>query len=279
MKKNAIFFIILLLALYYFNFAGRSYGLLQNYIITGILNFIATFYLLKINPFKKVGLSLLFLPFVLLSATVLYGTINSQVMPGIIGYFMYVFSTLGGLILYRSHQKGRVIIVYTLFLALAFSNYYNLLNIYYSIARDNKVVGTELPNIWIRDKNGKKILLDNNGKILVIDLWSNSCVNCITAFPKFEKVKNDYTNDTSVDFLSINIYHNEKEISEAEKFLKGYTFKNYYSDESLYKKLNFNSVPYYVVVGKDNRIKYFGNLNIETLKTYNNIYKLIENEK
>lgn len=279
MKKNIILFLILLSVVYYFNLIGRIHGLFENYIITGILNFIATFYLLKINPFKKVGLSLLYLPFILLSVSILYGLINSMVIPGLLGYFMYIFSTAGGVILYKSYQKKRVVIIYTLFLVLAVGNYYNLINLYYSVAIDNKIVGTELPEIWVADKNGQKTRLGSNDKVIVVDLWSNSCAACIEAFPNFEKVKNDYENDASVDFLSINVYNDEKEIKVAQNFLNGYTFKNYFSDRSLFKKLNFNAVPQYMIVGKDNRIKYFGHLNMGALENYNNIYKLIEKEK
>lgn len=279
MKKKTYIYIILLVVLYYFNLVGRRHGLFTNYIITGILNFIVTFYLLRINPFKKVGLSLIFLPFILLFGVMIGSIMSAEAIPGMPGIIMYIISTLGGITLYKSKQKDKVVIIYALILALAIHNYYNILNIYYDIAEHNEVVSTELPEIWIADKNGTKQRLTSTNKITVIDLWSNTCANCITAFPKFEKLKNDYKNDTEVNFLSINIYHNDKDIIKAEEFLKGYTFKNYYSDESLFEKLNFNAVPYYVLVGRDNRIKYFGNLNMETYETYNNIYKLIENEK
>jgi thiol-disulfide isomerase/thioredoxin len=258
---------------------GRIHGLFINYIITGVINFPVTYYLLKINPFKKVGLFLLFFPSVLAFIISINSIISAEALPGMPGIIINIISTLSGIILYKSQQKRIVVIIYLLFLALAIPNYYNILNIYYDMAEPNQVVGTELPEIWITDKNGVKKRLKGNNKVMVIDLWSNSCANCITAFPKFEKVKRDYRNDSLVEFLSINIYQNKGEIIRAEKFLKGYTFKNYYSDESLFKKLNFNTVPNYIVIGKDNRLKYFGSLNMETLETYNNIYKLIENEK
>jgi hypothetical protein len=34
-----------------------------------------------------------------------------------------------------------------------------------------------------------------------------------------------------------------------------------------------------MIVGKNGKIIYFGNLNMETFETYNNVYNLIEEEK
>ena len=96
---------------------------------------------------------------------------------------------------------------------------------------------------------------------------------------KFEKVKNYYEEDEEIDFISINIYETKKEISLSKKYLTNFTFKQYYSNNTLYKILNFNSIPNYMIIGKDGKIKYFGSLNSEFYETYNNIYKLIDNEK
>jgi thiol-disulfide isomerase/thioredoxin len=250
-----------------------------NFIVTGIINFLFTFYLLKINPYKKLGLFLIFLPFLLLTSTVIYGLINSERMPGIIGYFMYLFSSTSGLILFLSRKKRVVIFIYFILLSLSILNYNNFINYYYSIVDQNTSIGKNLPEIEILNSKNELQILNNNGKILVVDLWSNTCGNCIKDFPKFEKLKNDFANDSLVDFISINIYNKKSDITESEKYLKKYTFKKYFTDRSVYKKLDFNSIPNYMLVGKDGKIKYFGNLNMETYETYNNIYKLIENEK
>ncbi|WP_396190827.1 TlpA family protein disulfide reductase [Flavobacterium sp.] len=278
-KRKTFLFFLILLILYFFNLFGRFYGLYMNFVVTGVINFIFTYYLLKINPFKKVGLFLIFFPFILLSLAVAYGIINSERMPGIIGYYMYLLSTAFGIILYRSSKMIVISCIYLLLFTVSVLNYQNMFNYYYSIVDKNINVGKVVPKIEIIDKNGTKQLLKNNGKILVVDLWSNTCGNCIKAFPKFEKIKNDYKNDNEVAFLAINIYNKKSDILESEKYLKKYSFNNFYSDTLLFNKLNFNTVPNYMIIGKDEKIKYFGNLNVESIETYNNMYKLIENEK
>lgn len=279
MKLKIIFF-ILILVLYYFNFVGRTHGLFFNFVSTGIVNFIFTFHLLKTNPFKKMGLLLLFFPFFLLFFTCLYGFYMKLTMPGVLDFVMYLFATIFGILMYRSDSKRRMICI--LFSGIYFImvyNYENLIEMYYSTIEKNIHLNNRLPVLSIEDNEGKKVTIENRNKILVIDLWSLSCSNCIKSFPKFEKVKNDFKDDKDVVFLSINIYQSKAEIEKSEKIINEFTFTNYYSDASLFETLNFNSVPNYMIVGKDHRIKYFGNLNVESYENYNNIYKLIKNEK
>lgn len=277
--RQTILFILLLVVLYFFNTIGRYFGHYNNFIITGLLNFILTYYLLKINPFKKMGLSLIFFPFILLSLTIIYGIFYNLKMPGIIGFYIYILSTFFGILLFTRSEKKTIIIVYSTLYIISVFNYNNMYNYYDSIIDKNINIGKKMPLIKIFDKNLEKQFVINGNKILVIDLWANSCSNCITAFPKFEKLKNYYANDMEVEIFAVNIYNSKTDIKQSEKLLKDYSFKNYYSDVSVFDKLNFNSVPNYIIIGKDGKIKYFGNLNMDANETYNNIYELIENEK
>jgi len=276
--KITLFFLLLFI-LCFFNFVGRCYGLYMNFIVTGIINFLFTFYLLRINPFQKIGLFLIFLPFVLLTSVVIYGLMYSERMPGLLGYFMYLFSSTSGLLLFLSRKKVVEILVYFILLIILILNYTNFFNYYYSIVDQNTSIGKTLPKIVIFDSKNKSKILNNNGKILVVDLWSNTCGNCIKDFPKFEKLKNEFINDNTIDFISISIINKESDIIESEKYLNKYTFKKYFSNRSIYHKLDFNSIPNYMIVGKNGKIIYFGNLNMETFETYNNVYNLIEEEK
>lgn len=225
------------------------------------------------------GLFLIFFPFLLLTFTICYGLYMKLTMPGILDYIMYLFSTSFGILIYKSLNKKIILIIYTIIYLLLIYNYSNLMELYYSTKEQNANVNKFAPILNLEDKNGQKVIIKNENKVLVIDLWSLSCGNCIKSFPKFEKVKNDFKNDNEVEFISINIYQSKNEIEKSEKIIGRYTFKNFYSDKSLFKKLNFNSVPNYMIIGKDNRIKYFGRLNVESYENINNIYKLIENEK
>lgn len=200
-------------------------------------------------------------------------------MPGILDYIMYLISTSFGILIYKSLNKKSIIILYSIIYLLLVYNYSNLIELYYLSKEQNVNINKFVPILNLQDKEGDRVIIKNENKILVIDLWSLSCGNCIKSFPKFEKVKNDFKNDTEVAFFSINIYQSKDEIEKSEKIINNYTFKNFYSEKSLFNTLNFNSVPNYMIIGKDQKIKYFGRLNVESYENINNIYKLIENEK
>lgn len=272
-------FVALLTLLYFFNVFGRFYGNYLNFIITGILNFIFIFYLLKINPFKKIGLILIFFPFALLTGIVIYGLVNTLKMPGLIGYYMYCLSTVFGIWLFVARNKILVILTYTLIYLSSVYLYPDLINYYNTQVNQSDNVGKALPKITIENLNGNKTELLTNGKILFVDLWSNSCANCITAFPKFENLKNDFKDDKEIEFIAINVYNKRNDIAESRKFLEEFTFANYYTDETIFKLLDFNTFPHYMLIGKDGKIKYFGSLNVGEFENYNNAYKLIKNEK
>jgi thiol-disulfide isomerase/thioredoxin len=246
---------------------------------TGNVKLLITFHLLKTHPDPKTGLFLLFFPFLLLSLTILYGYYMKLTMPGIIDYLMYLVATTFAVLMYRNKSRKWIFYLFSIVYVLLVYNYDNLIEMYYSLKEKNIHLNQMVPVLHIEDKDGKKVIIENNNKILVIDLWSLSCSNCIKSFPKFEQVKNDFKEDKEVVFLSINIYQSKAEIEKSEKIIKDFTFTNYYSNTSLFETLNFNSVPNYMIVGKDGRIKYFGNLNVATYENYNNMYKLIENEK
>jgi thiol-disulfide isomerase/thioredoxin len=276
--KNKLLFIFIVILICYFNLIGRIHGLFLNFIITGLINFILTYLLLKINPFGKMGLSMIFIPFYLLFPAIIYGLFNKLSMPGFLGFLMYIISTLFGILLLKIQNKKSIVIIYSIIFISLVYNYSNMKNYYFSIINKNKIVGEVFPELKIKNSKGELIILDKN-KIILIDLWSNYCGNCIKAFPKFESVKSKYENDSEVSILSLNIIQNQEDIIKSQKFLKNFTFKNYYTENTIFKKLNFESVPNYILIGKDNKVKYFGNLNTQINESYNNIYNLIENEK
>ena len=279
MKNKKVNFFLLIILLYVLHFSGRFYGLYNYFIATGFLNILLTYYLLKINPFKKMGLFLVFFPLAISLIVVFFGLYNTVPIPGIFGFLIYLISTFFGVVLHFSEKRKILSTVYILIFFISAYQYNNMFNYYYSILEKNKNISKTLHDITVLDFENKIMKLNNNNKIMVIDFWSNSCGNCIKEFPKFEKLKNEFINDNNVDFISINIFNKKTDIKVSKKYLENYTFKKYFTDKSIYVKLDFNYIPNYMVVGKDGKIKYFGKLNMETYETYNNIYKLIENEK
>lgn len=280
-KYKKDFFILGFFSLFVINSGLITYNFYYRFILIGIFNFILVWMLLKINPYKKKGLFCIFAFFLIVTPVLICSFLKGEKVPGLLIYIVYITSSIFAIFGYKSARKipYAIIICYIFIFSAIALNHKNLLNYYNDLYEDKTNINRLVPLIKISDNKDKVRHISGNGKVQVIDLWSNSCAYCIADFPKFEKLKNDYVGDKNIEFFSLNVAIENFDQEKAEKFLKNYTFKNYYTDEKILKMLNFSRFPYYMIVAKDGRIKYFGNLNTDKLETYNNIYDIIDNEK
>lgn len=276
-KKAICFLLLLLVSILIFTL--NLISLKTTFITIGILNFIVIYYLLVINPFAKMGLfSIVFLNIIILSLifTVLY---QSFYLPGLVVLIMYVFSSIMALLQFYFWKKKIFIFIYFLLIFSMIYNYDNIFNFYYSQLHKNKIVGTMVPLIKIINSSEELLLTDFQGKVVLIDFWTNTCSICIQEMPEFNRVYEYFKNDKNVEMISINIFAAKADIYKADRLSRKYNYAKYYTDTTIYSKLNFNKVPNYLIIGKDKKIKYLGPLNSNRQETYNNIFKLINNEK
>lgn len=119
-------------------------------------------------------------------------------------------------------------------------------------------------------KQTKQVVAAQKGKIVVLDLWSTSCLPCLKEFPGLVKLQQDFPQD--VVCVSLNCdYIGGGKPEEGKKdvldFLreKKATIKNFLStdsDEEVYKKSQTISLPVVQVFGKDGKLaKQFDNDN------------------
>ncbi len=78
--------------------------------------------------------------------------------------------------------------------------------------------------------------------------------------------------------ITINITVSKDDFIKSEEIIKKFIFKNFYTNRDIYKNINFNSIPQYLIVNKKGEIKYFGSLNTKSNESYNNFYNLVKNE-
>ena len=280
LKYKKIKFIFGFLILFIINVFSSAFGQDIGFYLTGLFNFVLSYYLLKINPYKKTGYPLVFLYFFLVFPVMIDGLFVVKAYIGLLKASIYYISSFSSILVYKARtNKLKITLVYLLVLVFLSINFNNMFNFYMAYLHKNEMVGQNLPEILVYDSKGDEFILSSKGKILVVDLWSNSCSYCIQAFPKFEKLRNHFKNDKVVEFLSINVDEKIPNRKRGLSYVEKFTFKTYFAERDILKKLNFSQFPYYMIVGKDGEIKYFGDLNIDELETYNNIYDLIENEK
>lgn len=256
------------------------------FLIMGLIVFFGGIYLLKRNPFenKKVGVFLIFVPVPLLFyAALIYSFFDDNGFRGTPLVFILVLSTFLALIFYKKSTKTILYfgIIFTIsigIMAYYLNNYYN-----YAFEEKNVISGKELPELEIKNEEGAIIDLKKmKGKTIVLDIWNSSCGICIKKFPEFEKLKNDFSNDKSIAFYTLNIplERDDKEPFEyIKKYTNPYSFEKLYAGKKVAKQLNVETVPKVMIIDKNGKIGYIGYFITDKASFYNNVYTLIEEIK
>jgi len=257
------------------------FGQIVAFAVTGLLFFVGGVFLLKKNPFqnKIIGYLLIFGFYpTLIFGMVVYNFNQS----GFIGKPQASVLFISILLAFVFHKKSYLYLlkigaVYILFLAISCAllpNYFNWLFEY-----KYAIMGKNLPELSIHDENGKSVNLRKlDNKIIIIDVWNTSCGICIKNFPDFEKLKNEFSNDTTLKFYTLNIPINETfENKEAiAKYTNSYSFEKLYAGKDVQKRLGIVAVPVYIIIDKNKKIRYIGSLNTGTFEFYNNFYSIIK---
>jgi thiol-disulfide isomerase/thioredoxin len=103
----------------------------------------------------------------------------------------------------------------------------------------------------------EKVLEQNKGKIVLIDLWASWCSPCIKEMPYLAQLRERYPGD-KVAFITISL---DKQIPSWRQTMTRISMSkdNSYlllnaSKTSLYKRYNINEIPRYLLFGKDGKI-------------------------
>jgi thiol-disulfide isomerase/thioredoxin len=120
----------------------------------------------------------------------------------------------------------------------------------------------------------KKYVAKQKGKVVVVDLWSTSCLPCMKEFPHLVELSRKYPRRVvcvsfSCDFYGVASKPPSYYRPNVEKFLrkKKATFKNFLSttpSDDLFEKIDLASIPAVLVFGPDGKLaKRFDNDELE----------------
>jgi len=106
-----------------------------------------------------------------------------------------------------------------------------------------------------------KLIKDNKGKVIVVDFWQNTCIECKRELPRLIELKKKYGNDLVA--VTVNLIDDGQDLNEekakAEKFLQSKSASNTTNiilDEKVdvwSKKLNVSSFPTVFVFNQDGK--------------------------
>jgi len=118
-----------------------------------------------------------------------------------------------------------------------------------------------LPDVNIQELNGKKINIQDyadNGKVTVLSFWATWCVPCKKELDNISEYYEDWQEDYNMELVAISV-DNARSITKIKTVVdsKGWEYE-ILSDKNgdLKRALNFQAVPYTMVIDTEGNIVY-----------------------
>jgi cytochrome c biogenesis protein CcmG/thiol:disulfide interchange protein DsbE len=118
-----------------------------------------------------------------------------------------------------------------------------------------------LGEITLKDINGNNVSLSkytNSGKIVIFSFWATWCSPCKKELSNISELYEDWKSDYNIEVVAINIDDSRNQ-AKVKPYIdgQGWEFPVLLDpNEQLKRTLNFQTVPYTFVLGKDGKVIY-----------------------
>lgn len=119
----------------------------------------------------------------------------------------------------------------------------------------------ELPNLILKDVYGKRVNVADygeNGKITVLSFWATWCSPCKKELNNIAYMYEDWMDDYDMELIAISI-DDERNVSKVQTYVNGQAWDYEVlldTNEDLKRMLNFQTVPYTVLIDQEGNIVY-----------------------
>lgn len=119
----------------------------------------------------------------------------------------------------------------------------------------------DLPNTVIKDMNGSQLNFNEThqaGKVTVYSFWATWCVPCKQEINNIKTKLEGWKKEADFDFIAISI-DDARYLTQIKTYTKakGWTFPVYHdANGDLKQSLNFQDIPFAMIVDKDGKIVY-----------------------
>lgn len=151
-------------------------------------------------------------------------------------------------------MKNIFVFVFTLFSTLSFAQ-----------GEDSKAkemfTNKELPSLTLQDLNGKKVNVADygkNGKLTVFSFWATWCAPCKKELNNISYLYEDWQEDYDMEFVAISI-DDARNTAKVKSYVNGQGWEYDVlldTNEDLKRMMNFQTVPYTVLIDKEGKIVY-----------------------
>jgi peroxiredoxin len=121
--------------------------------------------------------------------------------------------------------------------------------------------GKELPNLSLNNMYGKKVNVadyGSNGKITVISFWATWCSPCKKELNNISYMYEDWQDDYGMELIAISI-DDVRNVSKVKTYVDGQAWDYEVlldTNEDLKRMMNFQTVPYTVLINQSGKIVY-----------------------
>lgn len=119
-----------------------------------------------------------------------------------------------------------------------------------------------LPNTQIKDvRTNKKVDFNNTfeeGKVTLVNFWATWCVPCKKEIKNIIKIMPEWKKEADFNYMTVSVDEARAEgLVRSYAKSQGWEFPYYIDTNSdLMRSLNFRTVPFTIIVGKDGKVAY-----------------------
>lgn len=120
---------------------------------------------------------------------------------------------------------------------------------------------SELPTTIIKDLKGASIPFNQTfeeGKVTIVSFWANWCIPCKKEIKAIRDKMPQWKNEADFNYMTVSI-DESKSTALVKSYIKsqGWDFPSYLDPNSdLKRSLNFQNVPFTIIVDKNGKIAY-----------------------
>ncbi len=180
-------------------------------------------------------------------------------------YPIWIFGLLASFLtfLFLKYKVKPVFSISSLVLLVLFDGLIAWPNTFTYLTTEDNPSKRNLLTSKIVDINNNEILMEDlKGKVLLFDIWHSACYPCIKKFPEVQALYEEYKSDSSVQIISLNLPLEKDRGVRPARFTDPYSFsKMYFLNEEEYKKFSIQNVPLVLILDKNMKCRYAGQLN------------------